>query len=419
MYPSQVDVTSVTGRRGEGHPKVPGARWSLFTKPVRCDPKCANITPMRTKAKVFAWLLASLCTLSNALDAAPYRVTVNLGWLELTRIDGGWEVGRVRELGDWNLPLREGDLLTQVETHRTADLGPLSIAAFMQDAVVHPVHVVVRRKEASLTLEVFAVSEEERAGSSRVEEEYGIGLMLVPVDGGSGVIVLRSIPGSPAEKAGLRPGDKVSAVGGKDVSTLTVSDVSKLLRSDRPSPVPVRVLRDNNQIDFTVDRVSTRQLFGTSEGSSKTIPIDKTADLAPDFDLLSARGRHIMVRSFRGKWVLLNFWGVWCAPCHYEIPWLESWNKRFSGQLVILGLDVSDKPDSLQRFLVRHPLPYEVLAGGQLGGALTTAYGVRAVPLNVVIDPDGLVRYVQAGFEPASPTEPPRLEWYLNRAMRP
>ena len=372
---------------------------------------------MWTRVRLFVWLAVSLCILSTALDAVAYRVTVNLGWLELTQVDGGWEVRRVQELGDWNLPLREGDLLTKIETHLTTDLGPLSITAFMLDADAHPVHVVVRRKGEPLKLEVFAGSEEERAEFRRFEEQYGIGLMLEPASGGSGAIVLLSITGSPAEKAGLRPGDKISAVEGKDVSTLTASDVSKLLRSDQPSPVKLRIVREDSQMDFTVDRVPTRQLFRTPEASSKTLPIDRTGDPAPDFDLLNTRSRHITLRSFRGKWVLLNFWGVWCALCHYEIPWLESWNERFSGQLAIVGLDVNDKPDSLQRFLTRHPLPYDVLVAGQLNGAPATTYGIRAVPFDVVIGPDGFVRYVQAGFQPASPTHPARLESYLNRAL--
>ena len=80
---------------------------------------------------------------------------------------------------------------------------------------------------------------------------------------------------------------------------------------------------------------------------------------------------------------------------------------------------MNDKPDSLQRFLARHPLPYDVLVAGQLNGAPATAYGIRAVPFDVVIGPDGLVRYVQAGFEAASPNEHPRLESYLNGALRP
>jgi hypothetical protein len=85
---------------------------------------------------------------------------------------------------------------------------------------------------------------------------------------------------------------------------------------------------------------------------------------------------------------------------------------------VILGLDVDDKPDSLQRYLARNPLAYQVLSAGQLGDPLAKSYAVRGVPLNVLVDPKGVVRYVEVGFEPPSPSEPPPLESYLQSIQR-
>jgi hypothetical protein len=88
-----------------------------------------------------------------------------------------------------------------------------------------------------------------------------------------------------------------------------------------------------------------------------------------------------------------------------------------AGKVVVLSVDIDDKEDSLKRYLTRHPLPYEVLLGGEMDGPVGKSYNVRGAPLNVVIDPKGAVRYVEFGFEPASPTEPPPLESFLRSVV--
>jgi thiol-disulfide isomerase/thioredoxin len=190
--------------------------------------------------------------------------------------------------------------------------------------------------------------------------------------------------------------------------------VTKLLLSDHPSPVKLRVLRQNTTFEVTINRTSTRDIFQQAEAAPHSFPIHKRGDPAPAFGLMNTRSQRIRLQDFRGKWVLLNFWGIWCGPCHFELPFLEAWSKRYVGKLVVLGLDVNDNPDLLQRYLARHLLAYQVLLAGQLDDPIAKSYAVRGVPLNVLIDPKGAVRYVEVGFQPALPGEPLPLDLYLH-----
>lgn len=355
----------------------------------------------------------TICVARDALAAEPHRTEVNVGWVRLSQTDRGWQIERVRELGDWNLLLLEGDLLTQIEGQDASNLGPISMAAFIEDAMMQKIQVTIERKGQPQHLEVFAGEEDHDADTRRFYAQYGVGLMLTSRAPGTGATVARVTPGSPAEESDLRQDDRILAVDGKDVSTFEVSEVAKLLRSDRPSSVKLRVLRQDTRFEVTVNRTPTRDLFPKEEAVSNALPVHKRGGPAPAFELLSTRGERVRLEDFRGKWVLLNFWGVWCSLCHFELPFLEAWSKRYAGKLVILGLDVNDKPDSLQRYLAGHPLAYQVLLAGQLDDALAKSYAVRGLPLSVLVDPKGVVRYVEVGFEPSSPSEPPPLESFL------
>ncbi len=67
--------------------------------------------------------------------------------------------------------------------------------------------------------------------------------------------------------------------------------------------------------------------------------------LAPDFTATSLTGAPIRLASYRGKIVVLNFWGSWCDPCRSEGPTLAVLAEQFRSQGVsFLGDDVGDTP---------------------------------------------------------------------------
>jgi thiol-disulfide isomerase/thioredoxin len=67
--------------------------------------------------------------------------------------------------------------------------------------------------------------------------------------------------------------------------------------------------------------------------------------LAPDFTATSLTGTPIKFASYRGKTVVLNFWGSWCPPCRDEAPTLEVVAQQYASKgVTFLGDDVADTP---------------------------------------------------------------------------
>lgn len=112
--------------------------------------------------------------------------------------------------------------------------------------------------------------------------------------------------------------------------------------------------------------------------------------MAPDFSLPSLRDdTTVRLADFRGKVVILNFWGSWCPPCRDEAPILRAFAQEYAASdVVLLGIDVweqdwNDGRAFLQQFGIDYPNLYDAR------GTVTIDYGVSGVPETFVIDRQG------------------------------
>jgi carboxyl-terminal processing protease len=83
---------------------------------------------------------------------------------------------------------------------------------------------------------------------------YGVGMQIAPRN--NKIIVIAPFAGTPAYKAGLRPGDVILAVDGKPTDNLGVSDVADMLKGPKGTPVHISILRESNEkpLEFSVVR---------------------------------------------------------------------------------------------------------------------------------------------------------------------
>lgn len=110
-------------------------------------------------------------------------------------------------------------------------------------------------------------------------------------------------------------------------------------------------------------------------------------------------GQPLAMSTFRGKPLLVNFWGTWCPPCIEELPLLNSFygaNKSRGWQL--LGLAV-DQPSAVRKWLQDKPLDFAVGMAGLGGTELSKAMGNTAgsLPFTVVFDAAGQVQHRKIG----------------------
>ncbi|EEB84086.1 redoxin [Roseobacter sp. GAI101] len=107
------------------------------------------------------------------------------------------------------------------------------------------------------------------------------------------------------------------------------------------------------------------------------------------FDLADGAGQATL-EDWRGKYVVVNFWATWCAPCRKEMPQLNALQKEFGGDnFEVLTIATGrNSPDGIQRFfdeagvdsLPRHQDPKQALA---------SQMGIFGLPITVIMDPDG------------------------------
>lgn len=120
----------------------------------------------------------------------------------------------------------------------------------------------------------------------------------------------------------------------------------------------------------------------------------------PAFRLEGLDGKLHRLDEWRGKVILLNFWASWCAPCQYEIRELIEYQSQLGGQgLQIVGMGV-DEPRKLSNVARTLGINYPVLIADPDGsGKLMRQWGNRTgvVPYNVLIAPDGRIRYIHRG----------------------
>lgn len=133
-------------------------------------------------------------------------------------------------------------------------------------------------------------------------------------------------------------------------------------------------------------------LVGSAHGQSNS-SLPKVDALAPPLRLekvLGApAGARVELSALRGKVVVLEFWGTWCAPCIGEFPAINGLVASLSPSQVQF-ISITDEESSVvQPFLIRKPLKGWV--GIDTTGKVFSRYGVTARPATIVIDPQGKV----------------------------
>lgn len=121
------------------------------------------------------------------------------------------------------------------------------------------------------------------------------------------------------------------------------------------------------------------------------VVFDPPAD-APGFSLPDVQGRSINLDAFRNRYVLLNFWATWCAPCVREMPSLQRLENMLGAEVlsvVAVSVDRSGREASVKGFVSDRQIDFDVLLDSK--GQVQRIYGARELPSTFLIDPQGRI----------------------------
>ena len=110
--------------------------------------------------------------------------------------------------------------------------------------------------------------------------------------------------------------------------------------------------------------------------------------------LTDLQGKAHTLEGYRGKWVVLNAWATWCAPCIKEMPELEALSHA-RPDVVVLGLAADgDNVQRLRQFANALRVTYPIVAGNP---RLMQEFKVRAYPTTLLFDPEGKLVLTRLG----------------------
>ncbi|UBH07644.1 thiol-disulfide oxidoreductase ResA [Macrococcus armenti] len=119
----------------------------------------------------------------------------------------------------------------------------------------------------------------------------------------------------------------------------------------------------------------------------------KIGEKAPLFELKTLDDDKVALKDYKGKGVILNFWGTWCKPCKEEMPDLNRMHKLYESKGVeVLTVHVKDSPQQVKQFFSE--LPEEVDLKVALDGSndVMNAYNANDLPNTYVIDANGVIK---------------------------
>lgn len=135
---------------------------------------------------------------------------------------------------------------------------------------------------------------------------------------------------------------------------------------------------------------------------------------APELALPDADGKPLSLKAWPGKWLLVNFWATWCAPCMHEIPALIAAQARYEkAGLQIIGVAMDD-PEEVRKLMQEKAFNYPSMVGDEGVQTVMEQFGntLGALPYTVLISPDGVIRYVELGG-----VDGPKLDMLVQRFL--
>jgi peroxiredoxin len=131
--------------------------------------------------------------------------------------------------------------------------------------------------------------------------------------------------------------------------------------------------------------------------NSSLIPAMSRGHQAPDFALATPDGKIVHLSEYRGKAVLLNFFGDTCEPCLEESPWLVEIKKRYGAKgLEIIGVEMyGASNDAIRSYAKKFDTNYILVHGNE---AIGNEYGIGSFPTSYFLNAKGTIVAATVGL---------------------
>jgi peroxiredoxin len=209
----------------------------------------------------------------------------------------------------------------------------------------------------------------------------------------------KSMYGTPNQQ----PGDSLVTVY-KQTYDATVAAIEKFVTDKKSSPVTpfmLVVTRELEQDPITLEKRYKQLSPASQQGFYGKILQEGLADSkvgaigseAIEFTQNDTTGKPVSLNSFRGKYVLIDFWASWCKPCRMENPnVVTAFNKFKDKNFTVLGVSLDKSRENWIQAIKDDGLSWTQVSDLQFwNNAAARMYKVESIPQNFLLDPNGKI----------------------------
>jgi thiol-disulfide isomerase/thioredoxin len=142
------------------------------------------------------------------------------------------------------------------------------------------------------------------------------------------------------------------------------------------------------QIEDQYLRIETQHNFQVAQNK-----LNNT--VSPNFSFINYKGGQSTLEDFKGKYVYIDIWATWCAPCIREIPYLKKIEELYHGKNIAFLSISSDQYSDIEKWkkmiVTKSMSGVQLLEDNRVDSAFSTYFNVNTIPRFILIDPKGII----------------------------